>query len=125
MPVITEEVTLKEHPTRKLKHDWVLDEEEHRLYAKVSIVDIIEGNVPQGEDFWCDHVLYDIPETLAGCFQNAPVNCVAFTIAEPVAMLRHRFEKMFDIVREKNLTLYVARSGLFERVLYKDWLKGK
>ncbi len=92
---------------------------------RVSTIDIMEGNIPPKDDFWCDHVLFDISETLVAAFANAPSNCVAFTIHEIVAHLKHRYEKAFEIARKKNLTLYVARIGTFERVLYKDWLKGK
>lgn len=80
----------------------------HELWAEPALWD---------EELWIDHVLYDIPETVAAGIRNAYVNVKRFTIHEDLWRMRHKYRVVFEVAEERGAELWVAlRGGGFQRV---------
>ena len=75
-------------------------------------MDIMEGNIPKDEDFWCDHVMFDITETMMGAVNNAPSNCKAMTFHE----YAFNFPAFVHFCKDRGMQMVMAKNETFERV---------
>lgn len=91
----------------------IVDEE--RL-QRVTAADLM-GHTVWGRPVWIDHVLLDIPETLAGAVRDAASTVQAVTIHENVVILHLKYAELFRICKERGIVIVIALAGSFERVL--------
>lgn len=82
---------------------------------RVSSIDIIDGNIPRDEDFWNDHVHFDIVETLMASARNAPANCKAITYHEFVFILKG-YRPLIALCKELGIEMILAKDQTFKRV---------
>ncbi len=90
---------------------------------KVSTIDLMDGNVPWGEPLWCDHVMFDIPETVVAAVRNAHPDFRAVTVHEHVALLYDKYMEFFEECERRDIAIVVAMAGSFERKPYEDYCR--
>lgn len=87
---------------------------------RVQLHEILEDpSIRDEKRLWVDHVLYDIPQTVANAVRHAPPNVVRFTVHEDLlrGSMWLKYAEVWSAARERGAEIYVALSGGgFERV---------
>jgi hypothetical protein len=82
---------------------------------KVSSLDIMDGKIPRHEDFWNDHVHFDIAATLMASVRAAPANCKAITFHEFVFIVKS-YRPLIALCKELGIEMVMAKDQTFKRV---------
>jgi len=93
----------------------------HKILAGLKRVQLHELYSLELHTLWVDHVLYDIPNTVIGAIENAPLYVKAVTIHMEIAGHR-KYERVPEVCKERGIILTVALPPKFDRVLYEDWI---
>ncbi len=83
---------------------------------RLSTLDMLGGGIPTEGVVWVDHVFYDIPNTLLAAARAAPSNVVAMTFHEHVFDMPDKYRHLFEICKEKGITMVKAQAGTFARL---------
>lgn len=81
--------------------------------------------ITEGKPLWVDHVMLDIPATLAAAVRSADPLIRAITVHEWVVVWRYKYKEMFEICERRGIAVMVALDGTFERVPLDTYLGGK